>query len=149
MVPSEKDLKNASNLDSLGFCQKLLQADGPLFFEKHEIPDNARQARKRGWIMLEEAANSDTQADFPSLFHRSRVSYLLLGRQALPPAVEAMTLIEFVSTVVASFSRSALQHPERHVSGSKPSVSERVLQSSVSSYRGARTLAFSRVWNRQ
>ncbi|KAJ7207125.1 hypothetical protein GGX14DRAFT_636360 [Mycena pura] len=107
-IPSDKDLKNPSNIDSLGFCQKLLEADGPLFFEKHEIPDGAQQAHKRGWIMLDEVANSATQADFPSPFHRSRLSYLV-----------------------------ALKNPERHVSGpgSKPSVSEAQYQNEF--YRAA------------
>ncbi|KAF7339976.1 hypothetical protein MVEN_01915300 [Mycena venus] len=110
-LPTEEDLKDPSNLSSVDFCRSLLEADGPLFFEHHEAPLNAQQAHKQGWVMLDDdqddSMGSFIRADFPSPFHRSRLSFLLLGRQTLPPAVNEMTLIKFVCKVFASFSRSA------------------------------------------
>ncbi|KAJ7207129.1 hypothetical protein GGX14DRAFT_636387 [Mycena pura] len=101
-IPREEDLKSPSNLHSLGFCRRLLETDGPLFFEAHEIPDDAQQAHQQGWIMLDEAARADSviQADFPSPFHRSRVSALqkpqhVSGPGSKPSIPEAQYQNEF------------------------------------------------------
>ncbi|KAJ7293189.1 hypothetical protein C8J57DRAFT_18719 [Mycena rebaudengoi] len=122
-LPTEAALKDPRNMAAVGFLLQLLQSAGELRLTS--LPPAAEEVHKKGWVTLEEHGSSFT-VDFPSPFHRSRLSYLLCGASKLPPAVDAMSLVEFVATVVASFSRNALLEPARHTTGpnSAPSIPE-------------------------
>ncbi|KAJ6510453.1 hypothetical protein C8R45DRAFT_389092 [Mycena sanguinolenta] len=121
-LPAEIDLQSEENTYLLTFLLDLLRANGPLAFRLHEVPLGAWQAHERGWLTLEQEGtdlwSTVAVSDFPSLLHRSRLSYLLLGSEPLNPRVETMSLLDFVDAVLASFSTIALVQPAQQFTGS-------------------------------
>ncbi|KAJ7762327.1 hypothetical protein DFH07DRAFT_407810 [Mycena maculata] len=123
-LPTIQDLKDVDNAPSVVFCVNLLRSNRPLFFD-NEVPANAQQAYKQGWVSFDEVQvqgrDTSVRVDFPSPFHRSRLSYLLIGRRGFPANLGSLSLRDFVHRVVAAFSRNALQLPERRV-GTTPKL---------------------------
>ncbi|KAJ7451046.1 hypothetical protein FB451DRAFT_709485 [Mycena latifolia] len=127
-------LRSPENAVPVKYIRELL-GPGAKTYEAFEVPDAAREAHERGWVDFREECSPEPTiiVEFPSLFHRSRMSYLLHGSKALPPAVEAMDLNTFVKEVVGSFSSTALYNSLRHTAGSQttPSIPETLLQNEV------------------
>ncbi|KAJ7709681.1 hypothetical protein B0H17DRAFT_1190862 [Mycena rosella] len=118
-LPKESALKDKKNIPAVGFLLQLLQADGLVF---DHLPDDAEQAHKKGWVTVDEDG-STFRVEFPSLFHRVRLSYLLCGATKVPPDVDVMSLVDFVTAVVASFSTNVLRQPARHTAGPRSTAS--------------------------
>ncbi|KAF7361247.1 hypothetical protein MSAN_01156800 [Mycena sanguinolenta] len=116
-LPADSDLRGEDNIALLKFFEDILSAHGPLVFRVNEIPPGAYQAHDRGWLTWTHEGKDWEPlvgvSDFPSLLHRSRLSYQLLGSKPLDPQVEAMTLLDFVGTVVSFFSAGAMVQPAR------------------------------------
>ncbi|KAJ6498336.1 hypothetical protein DFH09DRAFT_1204221 [Mycena vulgaris] len=94
-LPKEEDLKGERNIPAVGFILRLLQADGKLVFDS--LPVDAEQAHKKGWVTLDE---DEIRVEFPSPFHRSRMSHLLCGAK-----------------------NNALRQPARHTAGPRSTSS--------------------------
>ncbi|KAJ6542577.1 hypothetical protein B0H19DRAFT_1267825 [Mycena capillaripes] len=123
-IPKPDILQHPDNLEAVQFLKELL-VFGVLIFRSLELPVGARVAHKRGWVTLDQVAES-VVVEFPSPFHRSRLSLLLVGDTEPSAEIEAMTLEQFVFHVVRAFSSNALAKAKRHTAGSqgKPSVPE-------------------------
>ncbi|KAF8213633.1 hypothetical protein K438DRAFT_1956999 [Mycena galopus ATCC 62051] len=127
-LPEVKDLRG--NALAVDFCKKLLQLNTPSVFRPGNVPAGAQAAHKQGWLTSEEGTSEDdlivTMLDFPSLLHRSRMSYLLFGSQILDPHVSAMTLLDFICPIIDTFSSNGLLQPTQHTTGphSLPSIPE-------------------------
>ncbi|KAJ7212226.1 hypothetical protein GGX14DRAFT_448073 [Mycena pura] len=118
-IPKPHILQHPDNLEAIQFLKELL-VSGVLVFRSLELPVGARVAHKRGWVTLDKVQQSFV-VEFPSPFHRSRVSFLLVGDTDPSAEIEAMTL----------------EQAERHAAGSqgKPSVPEAHWHNEI--YRGA------------
>ncbi|KAF7361243.1 hypothetical protein MSAN_01156400 [Mycena sanguinolenta] len=119
-LPAPTHLQGEGNIHLLKIFRDIISANGPLAFPLYDdIPLGPQQAHDRGWLTWEYEGpdrwyrTSVVVLDFPSLLHRSRLSYQLLGCQPLDPQVEAMTLLDFVGTVVSFFSAGAMVQPAR------------------------------------
>ncbi|KAJ7706340.1 hypothetical protein B0H17DRAFT_624314 [Mycena rosella] len=88
-LPKESDLKDEENFPAVGFLLQLLQADILVFYH---LPDDVEQAHKKGWVTVDEDG-STFRVEFPSLFHRARLSYLLCGATKVPPDVDVQHAI--------------------------------------------------------
>ena len=112
--PQEAALKAPENIMAVHFVRGLLES-GPQSFKSYELPEGAWQAHKLGWVTLEDLEDQKCtiMAEFPSLFHQSRLSYLLNGSQEFPATVEGMDLAKFIIKVISSFSAddSKPHHP--------------------------------------
>ncbi|KAJ6510389.1 hypothetical protein C8R45DRAFT_963930 [Mycena sanguinolenta] len=110
--PAETDLQGEDNIHLFNFFENIIQANGPLTFRFSDVPFGAYQAHDRGWLTWKDEGPdwgpNVGVSDFPSLLHRSRLSYQLLGSKPLDPQVEAMTLLDFVDAVLSSFSTNAM-----------------------------------------
>ncbi|KAJ7709544.1 hypothetical protein B0H17DRAFT_1173753 [Mycena rosella] len=132
-LPREETLRSVQNAVPVKYLRELL-GPGAKTYEPSEVPEAAREAHKHGWVAFREEhfPKPSIIVEFPSLFHRSRLSYLLHGVEELPAAIEAMDLNTFVKEIVASFSARALCNPQRHTAGSQaPSIPEAQFQNEV------------------
>ncbi|KAJ7146259.1 hypothetical protein C8R44DRAFT_845471 [Mycena epipterygia] len=133
-LPTLQRLKDGWNISAVSFLQTLLASGGPLTFEFANQPSGAMLAHQLGWITLVvDQQNAGFRADFPSLIHRSRVSYLLNGLEALPTSIQNMSLLQFVVAVIGTFSSTALSKAARHTSGpnARPSFPEAHFQNEM------------------
>jgi hypothetical protein len=136
-LPTGRQLTSSDHVAAVQFISHLLQFDGVMVTGSDTLPDGAQQAHKLGWITLDVGDQATIQIDFPSMFHRSRLSLMLYGSKRLSPAVEEMTLKEFICALVAAFSSNALREPRRHTYGPQalPSLPESQWQNEF--YRSA------------
>ncbi|KAJ7211353.1 hypothetical protein GGX14DRAFT_697407 [Mycena pura] len=103
-IPKPDILQHPDNLEAVQFLKELV-VSGVLVFRWPELPAGARVAHERGWVTLDQVAKG-VVVEFPSPFHRSRLS-LLLAEETEPSAeIEAMTLEQFVFHVVRAFSNA-------------------------------------------
>ncbi|KAJ7736764.1 hypothetical protein DFH07DRAFT_927717 [Mycena maculata] len=121
-LSTKLDLQEETNTEATAFILQLLQTDPASSTFQVGLPNGAQQAHKLGWVAIEESEESTIRVAFPSLFHRSRLSFLLLGSKPLPAAIDAMSLRDFICAAVASFSSNAA----RRTGGphSSPSIPE-------------------------
>ncbi|KAJ7940230.1 hypothetical protein B0H13DRAFT_1937138 [Mycena leptocephala] len=134
-LPHQFMLSAEANVLPVRFLRRLLQF-GPQNFDQ-VLSEDAQLAHKRGWVMAEEHGGVMT-VDFPSFLHESHISLLLNGLKDLPPSLAAMTLREFILSVLCNFSRDALQAPQRHTTGPRaaPSIPEEFYRSAYKTIDG-------------
>ncbi|KAJ7710016.1 hypothetical protein B0H17DRAFT_250172 [Mycena rosella] len=123
-LPNIDTLKAEENIPAVSFLQQLLALGGPLILQSATRLPGATLAHQMGWITLDSEVaspswNANVRADFPSLIHRSLVSYLLNGSGALPTRIQNMTLLQFVVEAVGTFSSNTLSKAARYISGSQ------------------------------
>jgi len=99
--PEEAALKMPENAKAVQFVRGLLESV-PQFLTSYELPEGARQAHELGWVTLEDDHEVTLTAEFPSLFHQSRLLYLLNGSLGLPAVAEGMELAKFIFKIISS-----------------------------------------------
>ncbi|KAJ6538493.1 hypothetical protein DFH09DRAFT_1177051 [Mycena vulgaris] len=129
--PNRHTLQAPENGEAIDFVSDLLTSSSQTY-PSEALPDGARRANQLGWVVVDGKSQTGTiRVEFPSLFHQSRISWLLNGSKAPNPNIDAMNLPEFVTAVVKAFSANALRHPERRITHGMPSIRETQWQNEV------------------